>query len=152
MITKGGSMLNEAIKNRIILVLGILCVILFFWAVGATRGFLKQKGLSQEEIRTRLEVEEENINLSKERSLLSAKAKQLGLDLQKQATEYQQTKDLLEKQRKESDRLREEMERLSRFKQALEENLKDALMKKANPAAIPAATAEEGVAPEQQGE
>lgn len=122
-------MIEEKVKDRIILIVGLLCCIFFIWAIGASSGISKHKRDLESERRRRLELEEQNVNFSKEKSALEENVRQLTGQLEEEKATQQITNKALVQERKISMDLREELEKVIRLKEALEEDLKEALIK-----------------------
>lgn len=122
-------MIEDAVKNRIILIVSTLCLIFFFWAIGAHSEIGKYKKNLQDEIRKRIEMEEQSTNFLKEKSNFVESIKQLTAQLEEEKAANQSTKKALVEEQLMSDSLKQEVEKEARLKQVLEENLKEALMK-----------------------
>lgn len=122
-------MIEDAVKNRIILIVSTLCLIFFFWAIGAHSEIGKYKKNMQDEIRKRIEMEEQNTNFLKEKSNFMESLKQLTAQLEEEKAVNQATKKALVEEQLMNDSLKQELEKETRLKQVLEENLKEALMK-----------------------
>ncbi|MEK6714736.1 MAG: hypothetical protein AABY43_01655 [Candidatus Omnitrophota bacterium] len=122
-------MIEEAVKNRIILIVSTLCLIFFFWAIGAHSEIGKYKKNMQDEIRKRIEMEEQNTNFLKEKSNFVESIKQLTAQLEEEKAVNQATKKALVEEQLMNDSLKQEVEKEARLKQVIEEDLKEALMK-----------------------
>lgn len=122
-------MIEDAVKNRIILIVSTLCLIFFFWAIGAHSEIGKYKKNMQDEIRKRIEMEEQNTNFLKEKSNFVESVKQLTAKLEEEKAVNQATKKALVEEQLMNDNLKQEVEKAARFKQVIEEDLKEALMK-----------------------
>lgn len=106
--------MDEAVKNRVILILIILNLIFFFWAIGANASSKKQNASLQKEMALRLGLEEEKENFSK-----SIKQTQEQLDAAQKSLIQEQLANKA---------LKEELEKVNKLKDTLEENLKNALV------------------------
>lgn len=122
-------MIEDAVKNRIILIVSTLCLIFFFWAIGAHSEIGKYKKNMQDEIRKRIEMEEQNTNFLKEKSNFVESIKQLTAQLEEEKAANQATKKALVEEQLMNDSLKQEVEKEARLKQVIEEDLKEALMK-----------------------
>lgn len=122
-------MIEDAVKNRIILIIGTLCLIFFFWAIGAHSEIGKYKSNLQEELRKRIEIEEQNAGFAKEKSTLEGNIKQLSSQVEEEKAAHQATKKALVEEQSSNAGLKEEIEKITRLKEALEDDLKEALMK-----------------------
>lgn len=123
-------MVEEEVKNRIILIVGILCLILFFWAIGTSSELSKQKKNLQNEIRKRLGFEEQNTIFLEERPVLEEQIKQLNSQLEQEKEEHAKTKKAFSGEQLANESIKEELEKVTRLKEALEDDLKEALIKK----------------------
>lgn len=122
-------MIEDAVKNRLILIVSTLCLIFFFWAIGAHSEIAKYKKNMQDEIRKRIEMEEQNTNFLKEKSSLGENIKQLTTQIEVEKAAHETTKKTLIEEQITNDKLKEETEKITRLKEAIEEDLKEALMK-----------------------
>lgn len=122
-------MIEDAVKNRIILIVSTLCLIFFFWAIGVHSEIGKYKNNLQEEMRKRIEMEEQNTSFLKERSALQENVRQLASQIEEEKAAHQATKKALVQEQLVTDSLKEEVEKMTRLKEALEEDLKESLMK-----------------------
>lgn len=122
-------MIEDALKNRIILIISTLCLIFFFWAIGAHSEIGKYKKNLNDELRKRIEIEEQNTNFLKEKSGLEGNIKQLAAQLEEEKAAHQATKKALVEEQAVNNSLKDEAEKMTRLKEALEEDLKEALMK-----------------------
>lgn len=120
--------MEEVIKNRIILVLFILNVILFIGAVSSCRNVQQYKSIQQEEIAKRLDAEEKLSKSVQEKSDLETKLNNLAKESEEEKAVHEVTKKALVQEQLNNQSLKEELEKLTKLKEALEENLKEALV------------------------
>ncbi|PIQ88898.1 MAG: hypothetical protein COV72_06375 [Candidatus Omnitrophica bacterium CG11_big_fil_rev_8_21_14_0_20_42_13] len=120
-------MINEAIKNRIILIIGIACVMLFVWDFGVTSELSKVKKDMKNEMRLRLEFEEQNISFLKEKTSFEDKIKKLTADLENNKAALEELKKSLDEELLASKTLKSELDKITKLKAAMEEDLKEAL-------------------------
>ncbi|HDZ77154.1 MAG TPA: hypothetical protein ENH41_03625 [Candidatus Omnitrophica bacterium] len=125
-------MIDETLKNRIILIISILCLIFFFAVVGSTKKSLEYERDWKAELRKRMELEEQNINYVKEKVVLESNNKQMAAQFEKEKKAHEETKKFLVKEQSDAKSANEELEKLSMLKDTLEENLKEALIKNPN--------------------
>ncbi len=125
-------MIDEALKNRIILIISILCLIFFFAVVGSTKKSLKYERDWKAELRKRMELEEQNMDHVKEKVILENNNKQMTDQLVKEKKSHEDTKKSLAKEQLDVKSVKEELGKLNRLKDALEDDLKEALIKNPN--------------------
>jgi len=120
--------MEEAIKNRIILILGILALMFFLGTIhscGSARknrlDLDKEKAASWDMQNKIEEIKRENVKLQNE-----FKAKTQELEEEKAA--HQVTKKALLQEQLVNKSLKEEIEKVTKLKEALEEDLKEALV------------------------
>ena len=121
-------MIEDTLKDRIILVVSILCLIFFIWAVGVSNELGKQKNGLQGEIRKRLVFEEENINLLKEKAGFKDNARELTSQLEEATAKLAATEQVLADEQAANKIIADELNKMDMLKQALEEDLKEALV------------------------
>jgi hypothetical protein len=119
---------EEVIKNRIILVLFILSVILFIGAVSSCRNVRQYRLIQQEEIAKRLDAEEKLSKSVLEKSNLETKLNNLAKELEEEKAVHEFTKKALVQEQLNNQSLKEELEKLTKLKEALEEDLKEVLV------------------------
>lgn len=119
--------MEEAIKNRIILILGILIVILLVGALGSCMNARQLKTSREEEFSKRLTVEEKLNKFSAEKSAMEQKIGELEKQLAQEKTGHEVTQKALAQEQLISSSLKEELEKLNKLKETLEEDLKEAL-------------------------
>ncbi len=122
-------MIEETLKNRIILIIGILCLIFFVWALDANIKLSKERNSLQDEIRKRLGFEEQSMNSLKEMSVLEENIKQLSAQLEEGKAKYAEIEKVLSQEQLVNKSIKEELEKVIRFKEVIEDDLKEALMK-----------------------
>lgn len=120
--------MGEGIKDRIILILIVLMIIFFVSTVSSCLEVAKLKKTINQEMTVRMESEESALNLSRENADLKQKIAQLNTDLDQEKAAHKVTRDTLNQELLVSQSLREEIEKLTKLKEKLEENLKEALV------------------------
>src|SRR3989338_838659 len=120
--------MEESIKNRAILILGILTAIFFIGTVGSCSNTARLRSSRDKEMTARLDSEEKMSKFMQEKLMLEKKLKELteGWDAEKAGHEATQ-KALLQEQLV-NQSLKEEIAKVTKLKEALEEDLKDALV------------------------
>ncbi len=120
--------MEEGLKNRIILILGLLTVIFFVGSISSCANVRRQKSARDKEMATRLDLEEKMSNFMKEKSALEQKLSTLNQDLEAEKAAHQATKKALVQEQLVDQSLSEELEKVPKLKEALEEDLKEALI------------------------
>src|SRR4030042_3618486 len=116
------------LRNRLILISAILNVLLLLIAVGSCGNALQQKKLKENEIRDRLTIEEKMGKYDQERGSFEETLKNTEEALQEEKADAEATKKALMQEQLVNQSLKNELEKVSKLKAALEEDLKDALM------------------------
>jgi len=120
---------EENLKGRLVLVLGILNVIFLLFWVSSCNDVRKFKKAREKEMDTRLAVEQDRDKLSKLESSLKEKLGQVQEELGEKKAALDAVKKSLSQEQMVSNSLKSELEKISRLKEALEEDLKDALVR-----------------------
>lgn len=122
--------MEETIKNRIILILGILALIFFISNINSCDKLQRQKVARDQEMAKRLDLEE-NMNKSfQEKVNLQEELDSVRKELEDEKLASKDTKELLSKLQSENQTLTVELEKMTKLKEALEEDLKEALVGK----------------------
>jgi len=87
--------MKEGSKNKIILVLALLTLIFFIFLVSTYQDLAKQKGLTDQEIRIRMNLEEEIMGLLKQNENLEKKVGFLQGQLNVEKLTYQEEIEIL---------------------------------------------------------
>lgn len=119
--------MGEAIKNRIILILAILTVILFISTIGSCSNAYRQKVARDKEMAARLDLDEKMNKFSQEKTVLEDKLKAKEKELEEEKASQEETKKALVQEQLVNQSLKEELQKVTKLKDALEEDLKDAL-------------------------
>jgi len=114
--------MEEAIRNRIILILSILTAIFFIGTVGSCGTARKQKIARDKEMITRLGLEEKTTELEK-------KVASLVQEVEVEKAAHGATNKALLEEQLAAQATKEELHKVTKLKEALEEDLKDALVK-----------------------
>ena len=114
-------MAGDSIKNRIILILAILTLIFFVSALSSCVNSRQSRNGRQEEIAKRLDAEEKLSKFTEVRSNLEKQ-------LQEEKAAHQATRKALVQEQLMTQNLKEELQKVSKLKDTLEENLKEALV------------------------
>lgn len=120
--------MEEGIKNRLILILAILNVIFFVGMVSSCGSALRQKAGYDKEMAKRLEAEEKMGNFSQEMINMEDELVTKAKELEEEKAAYQSAKKALVQQQLVNESLKEEVQKVTKLKDALEEDLKEALV------------------------
>ncbi|MCM8781151.1 MAG: hypothetical protein NC908_04435 [Candidatus Omnitrophica bacterium] len=126
--------MEETLKDRLILILGILTVIFFIGMVGSCSNLNRYKTQRDKEIANRLDLEEK---LTQDKQLLEKRLSSLTQELEEEKAAHQATKKALLQEQLVNQSLKEELQKVSELKNALEEDLKEALIKNKTEAVQP---------------
>lgn len=116
-------------KERMILILSVLVAIFFLGTIGSCSNAHRNKVARDKEMATRLDLEEKAGNFNKEKSALDDKLSSATKDLEKQKEDLQNTKKALLEEQMINKSLNEDLEKITKLKETLEEDLKEALTK-----------------------
>lgn len=119
--------MEDSLKDRLILILGIICVIFFVGMIGSCSSTARIKAARDKEMSTRLDLEEKFAKTAQNQSANEEKIRELTKSLQEEKTAHEATKKALLQQQLMTQSLEEELDKMTKLKGALEENLKEAL-------------------------
>lgn len=120
--------MEEGIKNRVILILAILTVIFFISTVGSCSNAYRQRLNRDKEMATRLNLEEKMSKFTQEKEAIEAKLNSLTQELEEEKVAHQVTQKALLQEQLISQSLKVEVQKVTKLKEALEEDLKEALV------------------------
>ncbi len=112
-------------RNRLILILGIITLLFFIIAVGSCSSSRRQRILKEKEIATRLDLEAKLANFNREKANLEAKLKETQGALQEKTAALESAKTALSQQQLINTSLREELDKVTKLKESLEEELNE---------------------------
>ena len=121
--------MEESLKNRIIIVLVILTLIFLIGMIKSCSDSGRYKINSNNEMRTRIDCEEKLNNFSKEKAAMENKVNAATEAQEEERAALTATKKALLQEQLVSQSLKEEIEKITKLKEALEEDLKEALVK-----------------------
>jgi len=121
--------MEENLKTRVILILAILSVIFFLGTISSCTNAARQKRSRDKEMATRLDLEEKMSKFTQEKQALETKITVLSGQLEEEKAAHQATKKALLQEQMVDSSLKEELQKVTKLKEALEEDLKDALTK-----------------------
>lgn len=120
--------MEESIKNRVMLVLAILTLIFFIGTIGSCGNARQWRSNRDKEMATRLELEEKLSKFTQDKLGTEEKLKSLTQELEEEKAAHQATKKALLQEGLVSISLKEEIQKVIKLKEALEEDLKEALV------------------------
>lgn len=119
--------MEESLKNRIILILSILSAILFIGLISSCNNTYRQKLARDKEMSSRLDMEEKMGKFSQEKTVSEEQLKAAEKELDEERLSHQATSKALVQEQLVNQSLREELAKVTKLKEAIEENLKESL-------------------------
>lgn len=120
--------MEDRVKNRIIIALGIFSAILLISTVSSCNGLRSKEQKWRKEMAQRLDSEEKMQKAVQEQAVLAEQVDKTGKTLQESAKELETTKRLLLQEQMVNQNLKAEIVKLGKLREALEEDLKEALV------------------------
>jgi chromosome segregation ATPase len=120
--------MEESLKNRVILILGIATIIFFIGTVNSCNNAHRNRLARDKEMVARLDLEEKINKFSQEKKAIEDKVSSLTQGLEEEKAAHQATKKALVQEQLVSQSLKEELQKVTQLKEALEEDLKEALV------------------------
>ena len=117
--------MEETVKNRINLILGVFCLIFFISTIGSCSSAYRQKAARDKEMVTRLDAEEELNKLKRQTQANEDKVKSLAQELEEEKAVHQLTKKALSQEQLVNKSLKDELGKVSKRKEELEEIVAD---------------------------
>lgn len=118
---------ESVVKNRLIMILAALAFIFAILWLNTIRSVARQKSLASSKAALVYELEEKNAKLEKERSNASEELKSAKSQAEALKSELEDVKKTLSQEQVAEQALKVELERVSRIKESLEKDLKEAL-------------------------
>lgn len=122
--------MEEGIKSRIILILAILTVIFFIASINSCMDARRWKNDRDSEKSTRFDLEARAQKFDSEKGSLEDRIRKEEKILEDEKAELNKTKEALLQEQSTNKNLTEELEKVTRLKETLEDNLKEALVGK----------------------
>lgn len=122
--------MEDIAKNRVIAILGILVVIFLLLFLGARGNLSRQRNFANERAARAMDLEDKIVQLEKEKSALSEELKKTQAQLAEEKDTHEAAKKTLSQEQVAESALKVELERVTRLKETLEKDLKEALGKK----------------------
>ena len=119
--------MDEKAKGRIILALSVLSLLLFISTVSSCSNSMRQKSARDKEMAARLDSEEKASKVLQEQSKTALTLKSVQKELEEDKASLEAEKKALVQEQMINQSLKEELQKIAKAKEALEENLKQAL-------------------------
>jgi len=116
--------MDEALKNRILIILAVLSCIFFFGTLSSCNSAMRQKASRDKEMAARLALEEKMSKFSQEKSVLEEKVKAKEKEAQDLTETLEATKKALVQDQLVNASLKEELQKETKLKET--ENSKEA--------------------------
>ncbi len=120
--------MDEAMRERLILILGVLTAMLFISTVSSCGSAYKNKLAQNKEAIKRMDLEEKFSKLSEVKAKQDEKLAALQKEVDEEKAGHQTTRKALVQEQLVNDSLKEELAKTTKLKEALEEDLKQALV------------------------
>ncbi|MDD5477226.1 MAG: hypothetical protein PHG87_03335 [Candidatus Omnitrophica bacterium] len=117
--------MDEALKNRIVIILAVLSMVFFFGTLSSCSSAMRQKAAHDKEMAARLVLEEKMSKFSQDKSALEEKAKAKEKEAQELKDALEATKKVLLQDQLVNQSLKEELEKVTKLKETLEESSKE---------------------------
>ncbi|MFH1441231.1 MAG: hypothetical protein ABIH18_04240 [Candidatus Omnitrophota bacterium] len=124
--------MNEKSKNKLILILALFSILLVITSLSSCNINRKIRAVRDKEMATRLDLEEKVSKIEQQKDNLEKKVVNLSKELEQEKAVQETTKKSLNNEKSENDKLRDELEKITKLKEKLEENLKEALVNNKN--------------------
>ena len=120
--------MDETLKNRIVIILAILSAVFFFGTLSSCNSAMRQKAARDKEMIARLALEERTSKYAQEKSALEEKAKAKENEAGELKVALEAAKKALIQDQLVNQSLKEELEKVTKLKETLEEELRQALV------------------------
>lgn len=120
--------MEEAMKNKLIIILAILTCIFFVISLDSCNNSRKHKTVRDKEMATRLDLEERMSKLYQTKSNIDQELKNISKSLEEEKAAHEADKKILLQEQLINQSLKEELQKVIKLKEALEEDLKEALV------------------------
>jgi len=119
---------ENIIKNRIIIALSIVVLMLLVSNISSCSSAYRSRNARDKEMATRMGLEEKMSAFTQQKASVEEKIAQLNKTLEEEKGAHQTTKTLLSQEKLINDSLKDELEKVIKLKESLEEDLKEALV------------------------
>jgi chromosome segregation ATPase len=120
--------MEEIVKSRVILILGILTLIFFITTVSSCGSTYRNRLAYDKEMVKRMDLEEKLSKITQEKTKLSDQFNAAQKELQEEKANHQVSKKALVQEQLVNQSLKEDLTKVTKLKEALEEDLKEALI------------------------
>lgn len=120
--------MKELFKAKPVVMLSILSVVLFVFNIGSCLSSCSQNSERKKEMAQRLDIEEKMTKGNQEKAALLEKLKAKEKELEEEKAAFQAAKKALTQEQLVGQNLKDELQKVTKLKEALEENLKAALV------------------------
>jgi len=117
-------------KNKIVIILAVLAVVLFIFNIGSCVNAYSQNSSRKKEMFQRMELEEKSSKLALDNANTAGKLKELQKQLDQEAAAGLAAKQALTQEQLVNSSLKEDLQKLTKAKEVLEEELKKQLANK----------------------
>ena len=121
-------MMGDFLKNRSVIILAILLAIFFFGTLSSCSSAMRQKAARDKEMVARLALEEKTGKYAQEKAALEEKAKAKENQVEELTVSLEGTKKALVQEQLINISLKEELAKVTKLKETLEEELRQALI------------------------
>ncbi|MDD5408612.1 MAG: hypothetical protein PHC71_00755 [Candidatus Omnitrophica bacterium] len=108
--------MDDALKNRIVVILAILSCIFFFGTLSSCNNAMRQKAGRDKEMAARLQMEEKMNKFSQERSALEERAKAKEKEAEEAKAALEETKKVLAQEQLANQNLTDELQKANKLK------------------------------------
>ena len=129
--------MKEKLKDPLIMLLLVMCVVFLAGMIGSCNNARGQKSARDKEMAARLDLEEKIDKFTQEKTSTEAAVQDLTKALEEEKLAHEATKKVLTQEQLITSSLKDELQKLTKIKEALEHDLKDA---RATTMKTPAAT------------
>ena len=119
--------MKEMFKEKPVVVLGILSLVLFIFNIGSCASSYGQSNARRKEMAQRMDTEEKMVRSNQEKAALLEKFKAKDKELEEEKAAGQAAKKALAQEQLVCQNLKDELQKVNKLKEALEDNLKEAL-------------------------
>ena len=119
--------MNEALKDRIVIILAVLLAVFFFGTLSSCSSALRQKKARDKEMIARLALEEKTSKYVQEKSTLEEKVKAKESQVEELTVSLETVKKALVQDQLVNASLKEELQKVTKLKETLEEESRQAL-------------------------
>ena len=120
--------MDEQLKNRLVVILAALTAVFFFATLSSCNSAMRQKSARDKEMSARLQLEEKMSKFSQEKGALEEKAKAKEKEADEAKQSFESAKKVLVQEQLVNESLKEELQKVTKLKEKLENDLENALV------------------------